>query len=135
VFALGAFVGTGLGSGNAGWSPAATALPNHASPAGKLKAGHGGGNTPQIRHFEAASRTVDGGDADLVRAKCPKKFPNPITGGAFTSGPGLAIFNMSRKNPGGPTKARSIYVAVGNVNPSGSLDWKPEITCGKHIKD
>jgi hypothetical protein len=110
-------------------------LPDHASPAGKLSAARGGGKAPQIRHFTANARTVAAGDADLVRVKCPKKFPNPITGGAFTSGPGLAVMNLSRKNPGGATKARSEYVAVGNVNPGGTVQWKPEVTCGKHIKD
>jgi hypothetical protein len=135
AFGVGAFVGTGLGSGRSSWSSVATAMPEHASPAGKLSARRGGGgNAPRIKHFLADTRSVAAGDAELVRVKCPKKFPNPITGGAFTSGPGLALMNMSRENPGGETKPRSIYVAVGNVNSTGGQDWKPEVTCGKHIK-
>ena len=72
----------------------------------------------------------------LVRAKCPQDFPNPITGGEFTSGPGLSLINLSRKNPAGKTKDRSIYIAVLNVTGSGgpTLQWKPEVVCGKNIK-
>ena len=134
AFALGAFVGTGLGSGGSGYSPAATALPSHASSAGKLvSASGGGGNEPAIKHFAASERPVAPGTFDLVRTKCPKEFPNPITGGEFTSGPGLALINLSLKNPAGKTKARSEYIAV--LNTTGiTLSWKPEVTCGKNIK-
>ena len=134
AFAIGAFVGTGFGSGDSGYSAPATALPSHASPAGKLVSASGGGGEPAIKHFTANSRSVDPGNADLVRAKCPKDFPNPITGGEFTSGPGLTIVNLSLKNPGGTTKARSVYIAVLNVS-GGTLQWKPEVVCGKNIKD
>ena len=134
AFAIGAFVGTGFGSGDSGYSAPATALPSHASPAGKLVSASGGGGEPAIKHFTAKSRSVNSGNADLVRAKCPKNFPNPITGGEFTSGPGLSIVNLSLKNPGGQTKARSVYIAVLNVS-GGTLQWKPEVVCGKNIKD
>lgn len=134
AFALGAFVGTGFGSGGAGYSAPATVMPSHASPAGKLVSAKGGGGEPAIKHFTAKSRTVNAGNADLVRAKCPTDFPNPITGGEFTSGPGLSLVNLSRKNPGGDTKDRSMYIAVLNVT-GGTLQWKPEVVCGKNIKD
>ena len=132
IFALGAFVATTLGSGGSGYSPAAAVFPDHASPAGKLVAKGGG---PKIRHFLARNaREVDAGDFDLVGAKCPRRFPNPITGGAFTSGPGLAIINLSRRNPGGTTRSRTEYIAVQNI--SGIvLQWKPEAVCGKRIGD
>ena len=136
AFALGAFVGTGFGSGGSGYSAPATAMPSHASPAGNLVSAKGGGDKPAIKHFTADSRTVDAGGFDLVRAKCPQDFPNPITGGEFTSGPGLSLINLSRKNPAGKTKDRSIYIAVLNVTGSGgpTLQWKPEVVCGKNIK-
>jgi hypothetical protein len=133
AFALGAFVGTGFGSGGSGYSAPATVMPSHASPAGKLVSEKGGGGEPAIKHFTAKSRTVNTGTFDLVRAKCPKDFPNPITGGEFTSGPGLSLINLSRKNPAGKTKDRSMYIAVLNVTP-GPVKWKPEVVCGKNIK-
>jgi hypothetical protein len=133
AFAVGAFVGTGFGSGQPGYSAPATALPNHASPAGKLVSAKGGGGDPAIKHFTATARTVNAGNVDLVRGKCPKDFPNPITGGEFTSGPGLSLINLSRKNPGGQTQERSVYIAVLNVSQS-TLQWKPEVVCGKNIK-
>jgi hypothetical protein len=134
AFALGAFVGTGFGNGGSGYSAAATVLPSHASPAGNLVPAKGGGGEPAIKHFEADSRSVQAGAADLVRAKCPKNFPNPITGGEFTSGPGLALINVSRENPAGTTKSRSEYIAVLNVS-NGALSYHPEVTCGKNIND
>ena len=133
AFVLGAFVGTGFGSGPSGYSAPATAMPSHASPAGKLVSAKGGGDKPAIKHFTADSRTVDAQDFDLVRAKCPKDFPNPITGGEFTSGPGLSLINLSEKNPAGKTKDRSIYIAVLNSSLA-TLQWKPEVVCGKNIK-
>ena len=135
--AAGAFVlGTGFGSGPSGYSAPATVMPSHASPAGNLVSAKGGGGEPAIKHFTAKARTVDTQDFDLVRAKCPKDFPNPITGGEFTSGPGLSLINLSEKNPAGKTKDRSIYIAVLNVTGSGgpTLQWKPEGVCGKNIK-
>jgi hypothetical protein len=132
TFALGAFVATTVGSGGSGYSPAAAVFPDHASPAGKLVAKRGG---PKIRHFLARNaREVDVDDFDLAAAKCPEEFPNPISGGAFTSGPGLAIINLSRRNPGGVTRSRTEYIAVQNVSDV-VLEWKPEAVCGKRIGD
>ena len=133
AFVVGAFVGTGLGSGGSGYTPAATVLPDHASSAGKLVAASGGGDQPAIKHFLASKRTVPSGANDLVRAKCPKDFPNPITGGEFTLAGGLALVNLSVENPTGNSKPRSEYIAVRNVT-GNQLPWQPEVTCGKNIK-
>lgn len=129
---VGAFVGTSLGSGGSGYAPAATALPDHPSSAGKLASASRAGNKPAIKHFLASRRSVPPGGNDLVRAKCPRNFPNPISGGEFTLAGGLALENLSVKNPAGKSKPRSEYIAVRNLTAS-QLPWRPEVTCGKNI--
>ena len=71
---------------------------------------------------------VPGGD-ELYEIRCPAKR-QPVTGGVFSSSPGLAISNSSRTSPDPdrPTLSGAWYEGVTNLTAT-SLQWKPLLVC------
>ena len=71
---------------------------------------------------------VPGGD-ELYEIRCPAKR-QPVTGGVFAAGPGLAITNSSRTSPDPdrPTVSGAWYEGVTNLT-AASVQWKPVLVC------
>jgi hypothetical protein len=80
-------------------------------------------------HTTVNFETVVAGGDQLYEIRCPKRR-QPLTGGAFSATPGLAITNSSRisPDPDRPTLSGAWYEGVVNLT-GAALQWKPLLVC------
>ena len=80
-------------------------------------------------HTTVHFQTVVAGGDQLYEIRCRKKR-QPLTGGVFSTTPGLAISNSSRisPDPDRPTLSGAWYQGVVNLT-GAALQWKPLLVC------